>query len=368
MAHNARIRAPGFWVALGVLDAAEMELVDAARYLSIHEGGGTWAITDNVVIGAVGAQSWYYTLPVLFDDLSGHVVATKNLTFDAGSLLLVNGTYTLHGAGSITGTMTIGAAGSIQVISGRNITIQTGATLAVAGTGTVDLTGTATIAVGATAKINVTGEVDVLATGAIVFTDGGLIKGVARLHSSASWYFTNGSTTHVLGAFKFDTGSTGSVESGVTFNVKDGGAVTFAVNSDLTNLGTYHGAGPEIMSGGGYRAYRSETADAVDTTQTFDPRLTDEVVIPIAIASGSTYEILADAAIPNGVRITFTREGSADVGVNGVEIIANGVSYFQFVGGGVQTRSASVTFTKRGGAYRIFDYSAYSNSQAYPLH
>jgi len=366
MAHNARIRAPGFWVALGVLDAAEMELVDSARYLSIHEGGGTWAITDNVTIGAAGAQSWYYSLPVLCDDLTAVVKTTKNITFDAGSLLLVNGTYTLHGAGSITGTMTVGAAGSIQVISGRNITIQTGATLAVAGL--IDLTGTASIAVGATAKINVTGEVDVLAAGAINFTDGGVIKGIARLHSAASWYFTNGSTTRVLGAFKFDTGSTGSVESGVTFTVKDGGAVTFATNSDLTNLGTYHGAGPEIMSGGGYRAYRSETADAVDTTQTFDPRETDEVVIPIVIASGSSYEILADAAIPNGVRITFTREGSADVGVNGVEIIANGVAYFQFAGGGVQTRSASVTFTKRGGAYRIFDYCAYSNTQAYPLH
>lgn len=353
MAHNARIRAPGFWVALGVLDAAEMELVDSARYLAIHEGGGTWAITDNVTIGAVGAQSWYYTLPVLCDDLTAVVKSTKNITFNAGSLLLVNGTYTLHGAGSITGTMTIGAAGSIQVISGRNITIQTGATLAVVGT--VDLTGTATIAVGATAKINVTGEVDVLAAGAIVFTDGGLIKGVARLHSAAEWYFTNGSTTRVLGAFKFDTGSTGSIESGVTFNVKGGGSFTLDVNSDLFMLGEHHIAGPEILSGTTYRALRSDTA-STSVDEQFDPRLTNTVVIPTALVSGRSYNIdVADLVdIPDGVEITFRRDGNADP--NGALIVANGVGFFQFHGG-TQSKSASVTFEKWSGLWKIKTYS-----------
>lgn len=362
MAHNARIRAPGFWVALGVLDAAEMELVDAARYLSIHEGGGAWAITDNVTIGAAGAQTWHYTLPVVLDDLSGHVVESKSLTFDSGSSLVVNGAYTLHGAGSLTGVLTVGAGGQIVVTTGRQITINTGGKISVQGQ--VDLTGTSTIDVGASAKINVSGEVDVLFGGAISFTDGGVIKGIARLHATASWYFTNGSTTHVLGAFKFESGSTGSVESGATLTVKTSGAISLETGSDITNLGTYHCAGPEIMSGNGYRAWRSVRADATDTDQTFDPREVDEVVIPIAIDAGSTYGILTDADIPNGVRITFRREGNTDP--NGVSIRANGIDYFVFHGT-VQTKSASVTFIKELGAYRIDDYCFYSTSQAEPL-
>jgi len=360
MAHNARIRAPGFWVALGVLDAAEMELFDARQYLSIHEGGGTYAITDNVVIGAAGAQTWHYTLPVIADDISGHVVATKSLTFDANSLLLVNGSYTLHGAGSVTGVMTIGAAGSIVVTSGRFIAFQGGSSLSVT-SATIDMLGSAHMDLSAGAKINVLGEVDVLATGALVFTDGGFIKGVVRMFAGASFYFTAGTTTHVLGTFKFE-GGLNYIESGGSLTNKAGGSLTN--EGDLFNTGTYHGAGPEIMSGGGYRAWRSEVADTVDTTQSFDPRLTDEVVIPAFITSGSSYEIINHVDIPNGVRITFVREGTSDA--NGVEIVANGLPYFQFYGS-TQTKTASVTFVKRDGNYKILDWCAYSTSQAAPL-
>lgn len=362
MAHNARIRAPGFWVALGVLDAAEMEQVDAARYLSIHEGGGTWAITDNVVIGAAGAQTWHYTLPVVADDISGHVVNLKSLTFDVGSLLLVNGSYTLHGAGGVTGVMTIGAAGSIVVTSGRFITFQGGSTLSMVNA-TIDMTGSSHMDLAAGAKVNVLGEVDILATGAIVFTDGGWIKGVARLFAGASFYFTAGTTTHVLGTFKFE-GGFNYIESGATLTNKSGGNFTNDTGSDFFNLGTYHGAGPEIMSGGGYRARRTESALA-NADQTFDARLVCYVRIPTALSADRHYSLdVADMVdVPNGVDITFHRDGNTDT--NGAFIVANGVNYFVFNADN-QALSASVTFVKHTGSWRILHWSSAGSTQAQP--
>ena len=363
MAHNSRIRAPGFWVALGVLDAAEMELVDSARYLAIHEGGGTWAITDNVVIGAAGAQTWHYTLPVVADDISGHVIATKSLTFDANSLLLVNGAYTLHGAGSVTGVMTVGAGGQVVVTSGREISVQSGGKIALAGM--IDMTGTSSIAVGASADINVTGEVNVLAAGSVVFTDGGLIKGVVRLHSAATWYFTNGTTTRVLGAFKFDTGSTGSIESGVTFTNKSGG--NLLNEGDLTNTGTYHGAGPEIMSGQGYRRLRVKTlvvGDFVANVATVDGTSWDEIVVPTALASGGTVAITS-AGVPDDIRITVRRAGNADL--NGCAVNVNGTPFFQFRNSATQAHAASVTFIMWSGLWQIDGYAIYSTAEATPL-
>lgn len=228
MAHNARIRAPGFWVALGVIDAAEMELFDAARYLSIHEGGGAWAITDNVVIGAAGAQTWRYTLPLQLDNFYGMVLTGKTVTFNPGSFLTVDGTYTLHGAGSVTGVLTVGSGGQIIVANGRQITIQPGGKISVQGS--IELTSTSQIQVGTDAQIDVLGQVTVESGAAISFADGGWLKGTVRMFPATVFWMGAGTTTHIQNTFKIES-ALASIEDNAVLTAKDGSEIHLAQGS-----------------------------------------------------------------------------------------------------------------------------------------
>ncbi len=90
--HNTRIRTSGFWTPGSVVQPAEMEALDAAQYLAIHEGGGTWALSSNVLVGGAAGTSWRFTLPLVADDLAGHVKSGKALAIDAGGALNVSGT------------------------------------------------------------------------------------------------------------------------------------------------------------------------------------------------------------------------------------------------------------------------------------
>jgi hypothetical protein len=79
------------WTPNSALLAAEVELLDQAQYIEIHEGGGTWALQSDVVVGAVGNASWQFTAPLVVSDLSGHVVAGKQLTIDGDGRLWLAG-------------------------------------------------------------------------------------------------------------------------------------------------------------------------------------------------------------------------------------------------------------------------------------
>lgn len=55
MAHNARIRVMGQWVAVTAIDPDELETFDLRQYESINgDLGGTWAPADVIVIGGSG--------------------------------------------------------------------------------------------------------------------------------------------------------------------------------------------------------------------------------------------------------------------------------------------------------------------------
>src|SRR6185312_10996074 len=95
MSHNTRIRLPGSWVDGSVVYGHELEQADQAQYLALSEAGGTWAMASNVTIGGVGSAFWHFTLPVVADDISGHVVATKTLYIDVNGFLTAHGLSTL---------------------------------------------------------------------------------------------------------------------------------------------------------------------------------------------------------------------------------------------------------------------------------
>lgn len=365
MAHNTRIRAPGFWVALGVLDAAEMELVDAARYLSIHEGGGTWAITDNVVIGAIGAQTWHYTLPVVCDDLAAVVKMGKAVTFDSGSTLTVNGGYTLHGAGSITGVMTVGSNGAIIVTTGRAINFQAGSFLTIS---------TAFATVGADAQVTFNGSSGHLANLVLgQYSKVQFLGGSSVEFTSSNWIMhTNSVSIIEAGAFVTWTigggGNAGTVNIGANgeVHVNSSGKLYVDSGGHLYQNGTQHSAGPEIITGNGYKRWRVLTLTGLDFDAgiaNVDPLLWDEVVIPTALATGSTI-IMTSADVPNDIRVKFRRDGNNDP--NGCAIRVNGVDFFQFQGN-TQSKSASATFIMWNTLWKIDDWSGRYGTDVTPL-
>lgn len=168
MPHNQRIRPPGMWTPNGALLAAEVELLDQAQYLELHEGGGTWALQSNVVIGAVGSASWTFTAPVVVNDISGHVVNGKTLSLDAGAMLDLSGTQRIEPGAALR---VLGAAqnpGTIWVEQLGKLIITTNGYFGIYGAGTGDVFGTL--------NIQKLGTVDVQDGGTIKVEAGGLLQ------------------------------------------------------------------------------------------------------------------------------------------------------------------------------------------------
>lgn len=255
MSHNQRIRPPGMWTPNSALLAAEVELFDEAQYLEIHEGGGTWALLSNTVIGAVGNASWTFTLPVVVNDISGHVVTGKTLWVDPGATLSLGGTEQVQPGGAIRvlgqqgtpGTVEIGQNAALIVDSGGTVTMAAGSTLDIFG-GTVFETGASwRLAPGALGTVN--GGATIYLVGTTANTPAQLIYQQNALEvfmATTGCQFQGGSFLTVLpgaalnlqGALNCQLGSTitgtTTLVSGATLTVA--GTTNFAANSVLNLL------------------------------------------------------------------------------------------------------------------------------------
>jgi hypothetical protein len=127
--HNNRIRLPGGWTDLSVLTAAEMELFDEAQYLSIHEGGGTWALMSSVTVGAQGSALWNFTLPLIANNLAGHVTTANTLSVDKGGTLDLVGLLKVEEGAMIQVFGQAGLPGVIQLGAYAGLTLGANATL-----------------------------------------------------------------------------------------------------------------------------------------------------------------------------------------------------------------------------------------------
>jgi hypothetical protein len=129
------------WTPNSALLAAEVELLDQAQYLEIHEGGGTWAIQTSVTIGAVGNAAWTFTAPVVVNDISGHVVLGKTLWVDAGARLLLSGSQRVGPGAAIQVLGNVVNPATIEIGSYGRVVIDAGGTLLASAGSTVDIAG-----------------------------------------------------------------------------------------------------------------------------------------------------------------------------------------------------------------------------------
>lgn len=376
MAHNDWIRPAGVWPLFTILTSNVMHLFDERQMQSINgDLGGTWAPTSTITIGnGLGVTlALKVTGGFQADDAAITTPLGKAIHVFGTLLMDLGSTTTLSGAVGLNNVMTVGGTnGQVLVNFGKQVNVH--GEVNILGDGVENVTGALNIMGG--------GFLNVLSGAIIDCTDGALLTGTLRTSGLfTSLHISALTALFVEGGFTISSGGLGTIATGGRINVASGGELRWQsgglakfqdtselrieVGATVNNHGTTNRDGPEIRSGNGYTALREVIADPFDTTQTFDPREVDVVAISTSISGGSAYEILADAAIPNGVEITFQRDGNGDL--NGVVIVANGSDWFQFHGA-TQSLSASVTFIKRNGLYKIKSWSGRYGVDGSPLH
>ncbi len=180
MAHNNRIRLAGLWTPGSVIDPAEMEALDAAQYLSLHEGGGTWAISTNMLVGGQPGVGWRFTLPLTVDDLAGHVKNGRKLYIDSGGTLEVNGLVDVKSGGvqkiQPGGLVRVLGAflnpGVIQIEAGGWLDIQGGGTGIIRASAGLALYGTQTVQSGGVLRVAPSGVIEIAGINGLVIKNG----------------------------------------------------------------------------------------------------------------------------------------------------------------------------------------------------
>lgn len=367
MAHNDWIRPLGVWPLFTVLTSNVMHLFDERQMQSINgDLGGVWAPTTTITLGnGLGVTvAVHVTGGFRADDADVTITGSKKLHVLANGTLLMdaNSTTTFNGVVGLNNVMTVGGStGQILVNAGRPINVH--GTLNILGDGAQTIAGTATVLSG--------GFLNIASGGTIVFTDGGYLSGTIRTGVFSAFYVSAFSAFHLEGVGDIASGAHLDVLSGGSFRVKTGGVARVEASGTLdvqagatfTQAGDTARSGPEVLSGTAYTCCRSLVTDASATVLDVDPTLWDEVVIPAAISSGATYTLLSAGAV-DGMRVRFSRAGSSDP--NGVQIIANGVPFFQFETG-ASRKTASVTFLRKSGAWRIVQWSGRYGTDCTPL-
>jgi hypothetical protein len=237
------------WTPNSVLLAAEAELLDEAQYLEIHEGGGTWAIQTNVVIGGVAGAFWTFTAPLVVNDISGHVVSGKTLMVDVGGQLNVSGLVQIAPRGGIS---VLGAApsegGVVEIGQYASLLLDSGATLTASAGSLINVSGNALFENGASwrlmsgARGNVDGGGLIYLMGAVATTPAQIV--FQQYAQQVFWATTNcqfltnsllsilpGATAQIQGVLDFVAGAT---ITGVTTLV-NGAALTVAGTTNFSN-------------------------------------------------------------------------------------------------------------------------------------
>ena len=262
MAHNARVRPPGFWTPNSVLLPAEMEQIDQAQFLEIHEGGGTWALQGNVVIGAEGPVTWTFTAPVIFSGAATpvvvqnaglqvqsaglSVVAKGTLWTDPSSNASFAGPVSFGGATTLTENTAFNAAKGSQIVLGN------GAKLVAAGGALIDIQESGTLTVEAGARLEMSGLAEVLANAQVAFASQALLTMLPGSQTSL------GGSTTVTGAMTFQSGAQIVLASGAQASVQAGSLLNFVSGSNITGLLTCPSGTQIVLESSGPPAFATE--------------------------------------------------------------------------------------------------------------
>lgn len=248
-----RVRAPGMWLALSQLDAAEMETFDAHQSKALNaEEGGTWAPSSRIILGGDGLELRALLAIGNGGGSDGTLEVRDGSTaqldsgaaFDAlsGSTTTLAGTTHFSGAGADSN----GGAGH-HIVNGGKLYVDDGAQLRVRSTGTVALYGS--IAAYAGSTVNVYGDLSLLATSVVTQYAGGEmdLSGTNKLKTGGTFTAESGSTTTLAGSTilsgTLQTSGSGSI------TVKSGGSLVTEALATVSHAGDVDVSGTLTTSG-----------------------------------------------------------------------------------------------------------------------
>jgi len=320
-----RVRAPGTWLALSQLDAAEMEVFDAHQSKALNaEEGGTWAPTSRIILGGDGLEM-RATLAIgngggspgvldITDGSLGGVSSGGAWAAALGSATSFAGTTHFSNAG----TDADGGAGH-HVLSGGVVYVDDGASVKVRSGGTLQIVGLFIASSGSEVRLydetkQLSGEFT-LSDGVPMTLHGDVtIKSDGTLTTEASSTATFGGTHNLTGTLQTSGASAeiivkanGSFTSEALATVSHAGDVsvggTLDVSGTLTVSGEFVQTGTLTKSGS--TAYTCERiGDAADADGTYGA--TKDLWLIPALASNRTYTLKSTSPTPpEGVRVRF---------------------------------------------------------------
>ncbi|NUP10881.1 MAG: hypothetical protein HOW73_32960 [Polyangiaceae bacterium] len=162
MSHNARIRAPGLWIA-GTLLPGEMELFDAAQFKAVNgDDGGTWSPANKIIFGGAGLE---VTGPFAAGAVGTMVMPTGGSLSLTGNafIALANGTHLDLNSGAI---LNVNSGADIEVESGGEITVKSGGFINLAGGASIEAFSGAMVRIGNGASLTLLGLATIDSSGA----------------------------------------------------------------------------------------------------------------------------------------------------------------------------------------------------------
>lgn len=357
MPHNNRIRLSGTWTDGSVVLSEEMERLDAAQYAAIHEGGGTWASTSQIILGGAGMR---VTGPLVADDLSGHVKSGQTLTADLGGTVAVKGVLDIQGGGvekieaggllrvlgaignagrvkvEAFGILSVESAGTINVNDSGFLHVQSGGILRVQPGGAIEIGGVDGLVVknGFNAKVEAGASLDVFGS----FISYGSSDFQAGFTCAGTGYFSSFLTLAASGQMKLFgsadlIGPAKIVAQGTSGNVAKfevssnaelyftGGTITGAVivTGDTTFNNTAHFEHLAIFNDGASFA-------GGKTLRAFDGAFVTFDAVNFTIGTGAAFLVKSPmtfegAQIPSGVS-AWRAKRPVDVGPDGTSSIS----------------------------------------------
>ncbi len=175
MSHNPRIRPPGLWVAVTVIDPDELETFDLRQFESINgDQGGTWAPATPIVIGGDGIH------------VAGRLEASAQVTISNQATFVTGSSLEMDGGSSALFGGTVSFEDAVSFESGCTAELKSGATLDAKSGSTTTVESGATVTIDAGAVVEVAS--DVTFTGAIIRSGAD-----ARFRSTSRVEFVNDS-------------------------------------------------------------------------------------------------------------------------------------------------------------------------------
>jgi hypothetical protein len=222
MAHNDYLKPGGVWVNGDVPTGTDLTKFDQRQYLSIHEGGGTWAPLTLITIGGLGLS------------VTGPFVASSaNIIIPTGKTLSIasGGSFTTDGGATVNFGSDATFEGLVDIVNGAEVLLQSNAVVRVKN--------------GALIDVQAGGELEIKSGGFLDVRPGASIDvhGTIAAKTGASIACEAGSSFSVAGTGLFVTGSTTTL--GGTWNVASAGVFSLQAGSVTTIFGD-----PTVESGG----------------------------------------------------------------------------------------------------------------------